>query len=376
MIHSEWDDSNTLCCCEYYSLEEERSHILTCCCNCQALDDSFENVLTGQRIPSSRKSALMATIQDRIRIPWRGGAKQISADTLIPVILVPLTLLVAAFDLILTVLIIIITPIFLNHSFNWFRAHHPKTKFFEMWWIMSFVVVAFIFEVKVISLLEIWPEENITLGVLIGLFAFCAYRVKITANRGQYLVGLLDEENCVEGSDFCSICKRKAQERMYHCNICQLCVPERDYHFVWFDCCIGKHNNGMFLLSLLLAISALLYSTNLTLTTVCRPFIVFETILLPDDCSEVYDQYDMALCFTSAIYSSLMALYLLYVFLHYILIISLGLTGQEWRQLPFSTRLCCGLNSIRPYSKSFIKNWLRIFCINDYVPKNTNYLDA
>lgn len=175
----------------------------------------------------------MATIQDRIRIPWRGGAKQISADTLIPVILVPLTILVAAFDLILTVLIVILTPIFLNHSFNWFRAHHPKTKFFEMWWIMSFVVVAFIFEVKVISLLEIWPEENITLGILIVLFAFCAYRVKTTADKGQHSIGLLDEENCLEGSDFCSICKRKRQERMYHCNICQLCVPERDYHFVW-----------------------------------------------------------------------------------------------------------------------------------------------
>lgn len=46
------------------------------------------------------------------------------------------------------------------------------------------------------------------------------------------------------------------------------------------------------MLSLLFAIISLLYSSNLTLTSVCHPFTFIWTIMLPDDCSEVYEQYE------------------------------------------------------------------------------------
>ncbi|GLV35961.1 beta4GalNAcTB pilot [Carabus blaptoides fortunei] len=333
------------------------------------------SLLIGQPISTNQRTSLMATLQDRIRIPWRGGAKQVSADTIIPVVLVPVGIFLAAFDLILTVLVFTFFPLFLNHTFVWFRANHPKTKFFVIWTLISCIAIALIFEVKVIALLEILPEENIALFVLTMLFLLCVYRLKVSANRWHYTSVTNEVEALPDTEGFCTTCKRMKEERMYHCTICQVCVPERDCHFIWYDCCIGQGNNGMFLLSLVLAIASLLYSSNLTLTTVCHPFTVFETVLLPDDCSEVYEQYDMALCFVSAIYSILIAAYLLWILLRQCLVVSLGYTGQEWRQMSLATKLCCGFNSPRPYSLGFCRNWLKLMCNKENTRSNT-YIDT
>lgn len=166
-----------------------------------------------------------------------------------------------------------------------------------------------------------------------------------------------------------------------------------------FDCCIGSANKGFFLFSLLFAMATLLYSTNLTLTTVCHPFTVFGTVMLPDDCSEVYELYElvytyiymykwfkllidflfsysMSLCFTSAIYSMLMVLYLFYIYARHVLIISIGLTGQEWLQLPYLTRLRCGLFSTRPYDQGLLKNWLKVFSTNDRNIRPSTYFET
>lgn len=97
---------------------------------------------------------------------------------------------------------------------------------------MSLIVIALIFEVKVIALLEILPEENIALFVVTMLFLLCVLRLKVTANRWHY-GGTNEVENIPDGEDFCTTCKRTKEARMYHCTICQVCVPERDCHFVW-----------------------------------------------------------------------------------------------------------------------------------------------
>jgi len=40
----EWQDSSPLCCCEYWNIQQERSHILGCFCNCDDLDDGVERL--------------------------------------------------------------------------------------------------------------------------------------------------------------------------------------------------------------------------------------------------------------------------------------------------------------------------------------------
>lgn len=72
--------------------------------------------------------------------------------------------------------------------------------------------------------------------------------------------------------------------------------PLCDLIFVVFccrlDCCVGDKNHQLFVLGTLLSAAALVYGAILTLTTVCHPsFYIMETILLPDDCSDVYHDF-------------------------------------------------------------------------------------
>lgn len=94
----------------------------------------------------------------------------------------------------------------------------------------------------------------------------------------------------------CSKCHKYIPPRAYHCTICQQCICKRDHHSIWLDCCIGESNHRLFLLSCGLGTFSLLFGANLSLTSICHPFFVFRlfsiNILMPDDCSEVYDQYE------------------------------------------------------------------------------------
>lgn len=94
----------------------------------------------------------------------------------------------------------------------------------------------------------------------------------------------------------CPKCHKYIPPRAYHCTICQQCICKRDHHSIWLDCCIGESNHRLFLLSCGLGTFSLLFGANLSLTSICHPFFVLRlfsiNILMPDDCSEVYDQYE------------------------------------------------------------------------------------
>lgn len=176
----------------------------------------------------------MSTIQDRIRIPWRGGAKQVTPDTLIPVVLVPALLALASADLLIGILVVLLFLLFFNSAAQWFVGNNAKTKFFTAWACMSVVSIVLIFEVLVIAMLEILPEENIWLGL--SFFVFLGL-VHVTRSRApklkQAVAGDVEENGAAVGEDFCVVCRKKMQERTHHCHICQVCVPEKDFHFFW-----------------------------------------------------------------------------------------------------------------------------------------------
>ena len=61
------------------------------------------------------------------------------------------------------------------------------------------------------------------------------------------------------------------------------------------DCCIGSSNLRWYLGCLFFSAIAFIYGSNLTITSVCHPFILIGTVLLPDDCSDVYHQLEYVL---------------------------------------------------------------------------------
>lgn len=230
------DESVPLCCCEYYDKDHERNHILACCCNCVDLDEAFEryfcqnyfiivnklyfSLITSRNISQQHKSGVMSTLQDRLRIPWRGGAKQIAFDAALPIFVIPTMMLLASISLWWTIFSFTTVSIFLALIFNFLIKTIPYTKFFFVWTITSVVVLYIIFEFVVIPFLEILLEENIALSIFIFGFIMCWYLMRV---RTKHL-------NKVGGGD---IEFGRAGNRIQNCSICQMKIPDRDHHCVW-----------------------------------------------------------------------------------------------------------------------------------------------
>ncbi|XP_030754742.1 palmitoyltransferase ZDHHC23 isoform X2 [Sitophilus oryzae] len=315
----------------------------------------YFSLIRGKKVSDNNKTGLLNTMQDRLRVPWRGGAKQVAFDSILPVIILPSMLLLGSISLWWTVFSFTTVAIFLSLIFNFLIKTIPNTKFFFVWTVTSMVLLYFIFEFIVIPFLEILVEENILLSALIFGFIICLYTTKIRANELTSL-----------GTEECESSVGKEVGGFYNCRICDNKIPDKDHHCVWFDCCISKHNQCCFIAALFFAIAALLYSSNLTLTSVCHPFEFYKTILLPDDCSDVYYQFELALSFVSAIYSIAIAILLTVILLQQIFLVSIGMSLKEWNKLSIISKLCLGLNTKRIHNRGFLKNWSKIICWNKY----------
>ncbi|XP_060528868.1 palmitoyltransferase ZDHHC23-B [Cylas formicarius] len=301
----------------------------------------FKNIKCENRI-----FGMVATFQDRLR------PRYLTFDGFLPVIILPSFLLVASLSFWWTIFSFTTLTIFFVLIFAVFIKLIPKTKFFLTWTLTSLTLLYFIFEFVVIPFLEILLEENLFLSVLIFGFVICLYLVKSRANE-LISYGEGDPETNIFGKDI---------SRFYTCRICDSKIPDKDHHCIWFDCCISRHNQCLFILTLVFGIAALLYSSNLTLTSVCHPFEFYKTILLPDDCSDVYFQFELGLSFVSALYSIFLANFMVIILLQQVILVSIGISTTEWRKLPCASKLCLGLNAKRSYHKGFFKNWAQIIC--------------
>ncbi|KAI4460538.1 zinc finger dhhc domain containing protein [Holotrichia oblita] len=287
-------DNNPLCCCEYFDLHKERNHILACCCNCQDFDEGFDSFVSGRPISRHNQAGFMATLYDRLRIPWKGGARRISMEACISIVLVPIFLLIASISPGWTIISASTMILFLTYVKCRISKSNPRMKFFFAWMNTSFVVVYLIFEFVVIPFLQILWEENIALSVLIAIAYFCFWKTKT---------------------------RRSPDGLTKNCVYCMTQVPSDSRHYSWLDCCVGQHNAKQYTIGLCVTIAALLYGCNLTLTTVCHPFEWFAIILLPDDCTEAYDLFELSLSFVSGLYTLGIATYLSILLIHRITLI-------------------------------------------------------
>lgn len=73
-------------------------------------------------------------------------------------------------------------------------------------------------------------------------------------------------------------------------------------------------------------------------------------------------RFRLGLSFVAAIYSVILAIVLLTILLQQLLLISIGMTLQEWTNLPLSRKFCLGLVSKRPHNQGFLRNWYSVIC--------------
>lgn len=174
----------------------------------------------------------MAVTNERVRIPWKGGARQCSFNLMLPIALIPLFLIAAAQGVWISVVTFSFLPIFLIYFHFIFMKFYSQTPFFFVWNIASFFTISIIFEFVCVRLLGIRTEENIAFLVLTFLVYFCIYKVK-SKEMLSHVVIEYDYVGDVKDSFICTECNIKVPPRTFHCFSCQACIYKRDQHCAW-----------------------------------------------------------------------------------------------------------------------------------------------
>ncbi|XP_075146792.1 zinc finger DHHC-type palmitoyltransferase GABPI isoform X1 [Haematobia irritans] len=342
---------STLCCCEYIDREQQRFHILACCCNCADFDSVFTSLITCQRVDGSNRRNMLLTFQDRLRIPWRGGAKQISMESIIPGAVLPLVMGLAALNEITCYIMLGSTIVFLGYGHQYIKRNHVKTKFFFMWlvWSVIYMIACLQFAVP---LLELLPEENWFL-VIMGCFSgymfwltrkhACACHdlpsrtdddladiTEATAAEEEeeaaaHTALLIDNDSPVHSqknrlnshqTNMCHVCRKYVAARTIHCHVCNACVMMQSHHSYWLNCCVGQYNLRYYNTGLVSGILALFFGVYLTLTAICHPLLIGRIwnipVTFPDDCSEVFDEYTLGLSYVLSLYAIIIIIYQLF----------------------------------------------------------------
>lgn len=205
------------------------------------------NCFSLLKCPPSRDieiNVMVANIQDRFRIPWRGGARRISLDSAVPLLIFPATLYFGAQGFWPTVLLFPLVALFLYYTHRTVRKYRVATKFFYVWTLTSSSLVFMIFQFLVVPMLDINNNENIIITVTMFATAACFYFTKKLAIKSHLKQDLEmtngygeTDENIVllhETEDAqCNVCKKTVPPRTYHCFVCKTCVIQRHIHSYW-----------------------------------------------------------------------------------------------------------------------------------------------
>lgn len=105
------DGEGPLCCCEYYNIRKQRTHLLTFCCECDELDKTVDDWIKGNPQKLNRLTAIVESFCDRCRVPWFGGAKTFDFGGAFPAVLLPASAYIACWHYILTILIFLALPV-------------------------------------------------------------------------------------------------------------------------------------------------------------------------------------------------------------------------------------------------------------------------
>ncbi|XP_078605954.1 palmitoyltransferase ZDHHC23-like isoform X2 [Branchiostoma floridae x Branchiostoma japonicum] len=195
-----------LCCCEYINTQGERSHLLMSFCDCEDLDSAADRnrkhrvvsawnyqefyrnykegtklhnhsyikrsprVFKRQKVPSSNYEALYMTLEDRLRIPWCSGkgAKQVNPQVIPPLLLVPLSLNIAAIHPLLTAVVLVLLPILLIRYYFRFIKIRQSGPFFLSWGLVSVGYLYSLYLRLVVPLGIVTSTETCLLTVLMG----------------------------------------------------------------------------------------------------------------------------------------------------------------------------------------------------------------
>ncbi|XP_059046460.1 palmitoyltransferase ZDHHC23-B [Achroia grisella] len=263
----------------------------------------------------------LLSVEDILRYSRKKPSRKIDMDAILPFLILPILLLIATISRATT--IIVMVAIAMGTSYVLSRPRQKnRSPFFYSWTLSSGLYLFLVFEIGVLGLLEVTQLENFIFLMLFISTGYFFYKMKtvgdfeLTAgsSKGKEYSPVLTADSC-------------------YCRICQIEVNDMFFHSIWWDCCVLKLNYGYFLAGQFLAFATLLFGTNLGLTSVCQPFILYGSILLPENCDDVYYEFNLALCFVSCVYGVGYLIVILIVLLKQLIIYIPIYSEPQWRKL-------------------------------------------
>ena len=277
-----------LCCCEYYTKEGERSHLLALCCDCVALDEAVDSLVSGGAVRPHLLPQILDTIEERLRLPWPGGAVRFPLDKTVPLVLVPGLIWLASLHILTALLtLLVILPLLVCVSVRLVVKLRPNTKFFLYCSYATAATLFYVYEVKCVGtfwdlpkLISWWENLVLVLGMLGMFLSYRQLRTELP-HLGE------------TGGKMC--------------RICDVSVVGRDHHCVWLDLCISSSNLATFTTFLSITTFTCAHLA-LLLTSQACPGQLVGPVVLPSLCWP--HQHNDRLLLVSGIYSALVALLL------------------------------------------------------------------
>ncbi|XP_052739519.1 palmitoyltransferase ZDHHC23 [Bicyclus anynana] len=247
--------------------------------------------------------------------------KKVDTSAILPFIILPLLLVVATISRSVTLVVMIFIGMGAIYAQSRPRQKN-RSQFFYSWTLSSSACMFLVFELVVLSYLEITQLEHFVFLLLVGSTWYFFHKMKAVADF-ELATGTS------KGKEYSPVLTSDS----YYCQICQLEVNERFFHSIWWDCCILRPNYSYFLAGQVFAFATLLYGTNLGLTTICQPFVLYDNILLPEDCTDVYYDFNLAISFVACVYGLGYFLVTALVLLRQLLIYIPKYSEPKWRKI-------------------------------------------
>ena len=201
------------------------------------------------------------------------------------------------------------------------RKYYTKTPFF-IFIFYHFVYIYFIiiFQFPFINIKRITLLYRIYLfwsGFVLTYIIYFLYKSPgtIKPNKNNFLLNLIenDKENNIDLWYYCIKCQIKTEFNSKHCYVCDKCVKDFDHHCIWLKKCIGKDNKTAFYFLLLIILLNSIF--NLIICFLSEINDVIKTQF-------IFTQFLMNhLRFTRIIKASVFALYFLFSFFVFFIII-------------------------------------------------------
>ena len=222
-------DDSPLCCCEYTDRHGNRSHIFGLLCACEDIDQAAENMFTGKGVGKGQLDEIIAEIDDRMRVPFPGGAWHIGVPGAVPWLVLPFILL---FGGISARFLIIAAASLFPILFWWHRRSlrlRKRSVFLFSWMLASLAYETLLYALCMPHRQSELASASFVTTVLLTIFMLL-------------LVKRVDPTSCADACDAAG-----AAARTYRCAVCSVSVPRYDHYCAWVDEPVGAANHRAYL---------------------------------------------------------------------------------------------------------------------------------